>query len=149
MAKIYNDISGEQEQTSQSMKGYDHTRFSNDRRYMQLVLLAAHYYDNMSDLRKKWKRDIDYSMGRQLNDTVVYNGHTIRVHDYMELRGMPALSNDIITDKMVTMKGLVRQQYMAPTVKSVDSRLLYGISPAGNIKTVRRVYFADVTKWQA
>lgn len=122
MAKIYNDISGEQEQTSQSMKGYDHTRFSNDRRYMQLVLLAAHYYDNMSDLRKKWKRDIDYSMGRQLNDTVVYNGHTIRVHDYMELRGMPALSNDIITDKMVTMKGLVRQQYMAPTVKSVDSQ---------------------------
>ena len=66
MAKIYNDISGEQEQTSQSMKGYDHTRFSNDRRYMQLVLLAAHYYDNMIDLRKKWKRDIDYSMGRQL-----------------------------------------------------------------------------------
>ena len=63
MAKIYNDISGEPEQASQSMKGYDHTRFSNDRRYMQLVLLAAQHYDNISDLRKKCMRDIDYSMG--------------------------------------------------------------------------------------
>lgn len=40
---------------------------------------------------------------------------------------------------------LVHMLYM--TVKSVDSRLLYGISPAGNIKNVRRVYFADVSKW--
>lgn len=119
--KIYNDVSGEAERGSQSLKGYDHTRFSNDRRYMQLVFEAAEYYDNMRSLRRKWKRDIDYSMGRQLNDTVVYNGHSIRVHDYMEMRGMPALSNDIISDKMITLKGLVRQQYMAPTVKSVDS----------------------------
>ena len=40
---------------------------------------------------------------------------------------------------------LVRRLYM--TVKSVDSRLLYGISPAGNIKNVRRVYYADAEKW--
>ena len=113
--------SGDQEKGSNSLRGYDHTRFSNDYRYQHMVREASFYYDNMRELRDKWRRDIDYYMGRQLNDTVVYNGRTMTVHDYMELKGMAALSNDIISDKMITMKGIVRQQYMSPTVKSVDA----------------------------
>lgn len=101
--------------------GWDHRRFSNDALYMQLVRTAAHYFDNMRDMRKKWIRDTNYYMGRQLEDTVVYNGHRMTVRHYMELKGMPALSCDIITDKMVSLKGLVRNNYTSPSVESVDS----------------------------
>lgn len=82
---------------------------------------AVHYYNKMYDLHKKFIRNNDYYMGRQLNDEIVANGRTMSIHDYMEMKGMAPLSSDIITDKMVTLKGLVRNQYMAPKVKSVDS----------------------------
>lgn len=126
---MYDDVQRQPESginNGRKPTGYDHTRFSNDRVYMNTVRVAAHYYDNMRDLRKKWVRDIDYYMGRQLNDEVVYTDaqgrpHRVTVHDYMEMKGLPALSADIITDKMMPLKGLVRQQYMAPSIKSVDS----------------------------
>lgn len=118
---IEHEVTREREPGVNTMKGYDHTRFSNDYRYMRLVQTAAHYYDNMRALRLKWIRDLDYYMGRQLNDTVVYNGRRMTVKHYMEMKGMSALSADIITDKMISLKGLVRQQYMAPSIKGVDS----------------------------
>lgn len=118
---MQSDINGDREPGTNTMQGYDHARFSNDYRYSRLVQKAAHYYDNLRQLRKKWVRDLDYYMGRQLNDTVVYNGRTMTVKTYMEMKGMAALSADIITDKMISLKGTVRQQYMSPTVKAVDS----------------------------
>lgn len=42
---------------------------------------------------------------------------------------------------------LVREVYQ--TVKSVDSSLLFGIAPEGNIETNYNEYFADVAKWLA
>ena len=121
MNNLTTDTTGDVEKGSDSLKGYNHSRFNNSSEYSRLVREAAVYYDNMRELRIKFKRDIDYYMGRQLNDEVIYNGMTLSVHDYMEMKGLPALSSDIITDKMITLKGLVRQQYMAPRVKSVDS----------------------------
>lgn len=118
---MYNERTGEREPGAGSMSGYDHSRFNNSHEYTEMLQTAARYYDDLRSLRQKVRRDDDYCMGRQLNDTVVYNGHTMTVHDYMELKGMTPLSNDIITDKMVTMKGLYRNQYMAPKVKSVDA----------------------------
>ena len=118
--ELYNNLN-QKEKGVNTMKGYDHTRFSHDILYSQLVQIGAHYFDNMRALRKKWVRDTDYFMGRQLNDTVVYNGHKMTVKHYMELKGMPALSADIITDKLVSLKGLVRQQYMAPSIQNVDA----------------------------
>ena len=118
--ELYNNLN-QKEKGVNTMKGYDHTRFSHDILYSQLVQIGAHYFDNMRALRKKWVRDTDYFMGRQLNDTVVYNGHRMTVKHYMELKGMPALSADIITDKLVSLKGLVRQQYMAPSIQNVDA----------------------------
>ena len=117
---LYNERN-EKEPGVNTMEAWDHTRFSNDIKYMQLVQIAAHYWDNMRGIRKKWVRDIDFYMGRQLEDTVVYNGHRMTIKHYMEMKGMAALSPDIITDKMISLKGTVRQQYMAPSVKSVDS----------------------------
>jgi hypothetical protein len=119
---IYNEETRQPERGVYTSQGYDHTRFSNSREYTEMLQEAVHYYDRMHDLHRKFIRNNDYYMGRQLNDTVVYNGHSITVHDYMEMKGMAPLSSDIITDKMVTLKGLVRQQYMAPKVKSVDSQ---------------------------
>lgn len=118
---IYNEETRRKEQGLYTSQGYNHQRFNNSHEYSEMLMEAVHYYDQMRPLRKKFIRDIDYYMGRQLNDTVVFNGHSMTVHDYMEMKGMTPLSSDIITDKMVTLKGLVRQQYMAPKVKAVDA----------------------------
>lgn len=119
---IYNDATRQPEQKVFTSQGYDHTRFSNSHVYSEMVQMAANYFGQMRDLQMKFIRDTDYYMGRQLNDTIVYNGRPITVHDYMEMKGMAPLSSDIISDKMITLKGLVRQQYMAPKVKSVDAQ---------------------------
>lgn len=121
MRSIYNEDTRQKEQGLYTSQGYNHVRFNNSSEYSNMLLEAVHYYDQMRPLRKKCIRDLDYYMGRQLNDEVVFNGHTMTVHDYMEMKGMAPLSSDIITDKMVTMKGIVRQQYMAPKIKAVDA----------------------------
>lgn len=121
MRSIYNEDTRQKEQGLYTSQGYNHVRFNNSSEYSKMLLEAVHYYDQMRPLRKKCIRDLDYYMGRQLNDEVVFNGHTMTVHDYMEMKGMAPLSSDIITDKMVTMKGIVRQQYMAPKIKAVDA----------------------------
>ncbi len=121
MAKMYNEATRTEEQGVNSRKGYNHERFNNSSEYLQMVQLANHYHSQMYDLHKKWIRDIDYYMGRQLNDTVVYNGMTMTVHDYMEMKGMAPLSSDIITDKMVSIKGYMRNQYMSAKVKNTDA----------------------------
>ncbi|GEM_PF-1024588 len=120
-AQLTNENTNAQERGANSLRGYDHSRFSNDRKYALLVREAAHYYDDMRDLRKKFVRDIDYYMGRQFNDKVVYNGREYTVQQYMEIKGMAAIPFDIISDKMMSLKGTVRQQYMSPQVKSVDT----------------------------
>lgn len=118
---LYNNETRQPEQKLYTSAGYNHQRFNNSHEYMDMIHEATHYYDQMRPLRKKFIRNLDYYMGRQLNDEVVYNGHTMTVHDYMEMKGMAPLSSDIITDKMVTLKGLVRQQYMAPKATAVDA----------------------------
>lgn len=122
MSTMYNDTTRREEQEVGSHKGYNHARFNNDKFYSDLLWIAQQYYSQMHDLHKKFIRDNDYYMGRQLNDTVVYNGMTMTVHDYMEMKGMTALSNDIITDKMVSIKGYMRNQYMSAKVKNVDAQ---------------------------
>ncbi len=121
MSKMYNEASRQEEQTINASKGYNHTRFNNDKINSDLLWIACQYYSQMYDLHKKFIRDNDYYNGRQLNDTVVYNGMTMTVHDYMEMKGMAPLSSDIITDKMVSLKGYMRNQYMSAKVKNVDA----------------------------
>lgn len=118
---MYNEDTRQKEQGLYTSKGYNHEPFNNSAEYSKMLFEAVHYYDQLRPLRKKCIRDLDYYMGRQLNDEVEFNGHKMTIHDYMEMKGMSPLSSDIITDKMVTMKGIVRQQYMAPKVKAVDA----------------------------
>lgn len=119
---MYNNDTRQKERGINSQKGYNHARFNNSHEYTEMVYLANRYYGQMYDLHKKFIRDNDYYMGRQLNDTVVYNGMEMTVHDYMEMKGMTAFSNDIITDKMVSIKGYMRNQYMSAKVKNVDAQ---------------------------
>ena len=119
---MYNERTSEREPGTNSMRGYNHQRFNNSSEYTQILQIACRYYDDLRALRKKVKLDDDYVMGRQLNDMMMYNGHAITVHDYMELKGITPIANDIISDKLITLKGLYRQQYMAPKVKSVDAQ---------------------------
>lgn len=116
-----NPVTGSYEEGMDSLKHQEHQIFSNDMYYSRLVREAAHYYDQMRDLRKKWIRANDYFMGRQLNDEVVFNGRKITVSDYLKIRGLPEFQNDIISDKVLTLKGILRQENMAATCKATDS----------------------------
>lgn len=116
-----NPVTGSYEEGMDSLKHQEHQIFSNDMYYSRLVREAAHYYDQMRDLRKKWTRANDYFMGRQLNDEVVFNGRKITVSDYLKIRGLPEFQNDIISDKVLTLKGILRQENMAATCKATDS----------------------------
>lgn len=104
-----------------SLKGHEHKRFSNDYYYSELVQQAARYYDQMEGWRKKWTRANNYFMGRQLEDTVIHNGMKITVSQLLKIKGLPEFQNDIISDKVLTLKGLLRQESMAATCKSTDS----------------------------
>lgn len=96
-------------------------RFYTDGRSAELVRRAAFYYDEMGELRKKLQRANNYFMGRQLDDEVMVNGRKIRVADLLKQRGLPEFQNDILSDKVLTMKGILRQESMAATVRSTDS----------------------------
>ena len=117
---VKNDSTGIEERPMNSVR-YEHKRFSNARVYWELVQKAAFYYDNMSELRLKWRRANDLVMGRQLDEMITYNGHPMRLRDYIEMRNLPAYQNDIISDKVKTLLGLIRQQYTAPICKAVDA----------------------------
>lgn len=118
---VENPVSGAYEEGMDSLRWMEHKIFSSDSYYSQLLREAAHYYDDLEPMRKKWIRANDYFMGRQLNDKVVWNGRTITVEKYLQLKGLPAFQNDIISDKVLTLKGLLRQENMAATCKSTDA----------------------------
>lgn len=118
---LLNESNNEVEAGVNSLPGYEHKQFSNHHRYQKLVEAAAFYWDNMEELRRRWHRADDFMMGRQLNDLVTYNGQTMTIKRYMEMKGMPALSNDVISDKMLTLIGLVREQHTTAVFKPVDS----------------------------
>ncbi len=118
---IDNPVTGSYEEGMESLKHQEHRIFSNDGYYMRLVREAAHYYADMEPLRKKWSRANDFFMGRQLNDKIVHNGRTMTVEQLLKLKGLPIFQNDIISDKVLTMKGVLRQESMAATCKSTDS----------------------------
>lgn len=104
-----------------SLKGHEHKRFSNDYYYSELVRTACRYYDQMEEWRKKWTRANNFFMGRQLEDKVTWDGREITVSQLLKIRGLPEFQNDIISDKVLTLKGLLRQESMAATCRSTDS----------------------------
>lgn len=55
--------------------------------------------------------------------------------------------NDLNKYRIDSLNALVSSLYKA--VKEVDERLIFGISPAGNLKTVVKTYYADVYEWCA
>ena len=119
---IGNPVTGAYEEGMDSLKWQEHKLFSNDSYYLQLLREAQHYYDQLEPMRRKWLRANDYFMGRQLNDEIVWNGRKITVEKYLQLKGLPAFQNDIISDKVLTLKGLVRQENMTATCKDTDSK---------------------------
>lgn len=53
--------------------------------------------------------------------------------------------DDLTKYRKDSLNALVSSLYKA--VKEVDERLIFGISPAGNLKTVVKTYYADVYEW--
>lgn len=118
---LNNEYTGEREKGMDSLEHYEHKIFSNDGLYRSLLHQSVLYYDDMGPLRKKWTRANNYYMGRQLDDEVIYNGRKIKTKDLLKLRGLPEFQNDIISDKVLTLKGLLRQENMSCTCKSTDA----------------------------
>ena len=119
---IYNDDTRSEEMGRDTLKGQTHVKFQTTKRTRTLVNAAREYYDNMYELHEKWHRANDYVMGRQLNDEFIYNGRRMSTVQYLQMKGLPAMQNDFISDKMLTLVGLVRQQNTTSIFKAVDER---------------------------
>lgn len=120
-SEAYNNEWGENS-SSDTLKVWEHKKFSNDPLYMKLVQLAERYYEQMYDLHEKWHRANDFAMGRQLEDIVEYNGMYMTTERYIQMKGLPALQNDIISNKLKTLIGLVREQNTTTIFESLDDR---------------------------
>lgn len=117
---VINDISNYAEAAPDSLKGVSTAKFKSSESCLRLLHWACHYFDNMAELRKKWKRAQDFVMGRQLEETIEYNGRKLTIRQYMELQGMPILEYDVISDKLLSLVGLVRQQRATASCRAVD-----------------------------
>lgn len=117
---VINDITNYAEAGPNSLEGVSTQKFRVSDTTLKLLQWLSHYYDNMSELRKKWKRAQDFVMGRQLEEKIEWNGRKITIREYMELQGMPILEYDVISDKLISLVGLVRQQRATASCTAVD-----------------------------
>lgn len=117
---VINDITNYAEAGPNSLEGVNTQKFRVSDSTLKLLQWLSHYYDNMSELRKKWKRAQDFVMGRQLEEKIDWNGRKITIREYMELQGMPILEYDVISDKLISLVGLVRQQRATASCTAVD-----------------------------
>lgn len=117
---VINDITNYAEAGPNSLDGVSTQKFRMSDSTLKLLQWLSHYYDNMSELRKKWKRAQDFVMGRQLEEKIDWNGRKITIREYMELHGMPILEYDVISDKLISLVGLVRQQRATASCTAVD-----------------------------
>lgn len=117
---VINDITNYAEAGPNSLDGVSTQKFRVSDSTLKLLQWLSHYYDNMSELRKKWKRAQDFVMGRQLEEKIDWNGRKITIREYMELQGMPILEYDVISDKLISLVGLVRQQRATASCTAVD-----------------------------
>lgn len=117
---VINDITNYAEAGPNSLEGVSTQKFRVSDSTLKLLQWLSHYYDNMSELRKKWKRAQDFVMGRQLEEKIDWNGRKITIREYMELQGMPILEYDVISDKLISLVGLVRQQRATASCTAVD-----------------------------
>lgn len=118
--RLINDITNYAEAGPDSLKGVSTARFKQSESCLRLLQWACRYFDDMSELRKKWKRADDFIMGRQLEEPIEYNGRKIPLRKYMELQGMPILEYDTLSDKLISLVGLVRQQRSTASCRAVD-----------------------------
>ena len=95
---VINDITNYAEAGPDSLKGVSTTKFRVSESCLRLLRWACHYFDNMAELRKKWKRAQDFVMGRQLEELIEYNGRKVTMRQYMQSQGMPILEYDVISD---------------------------------------------------
>lgn len=117
---VINDITNYAEAGPNSLDGVSTQKFRVSDSTLKLLQWLSHYYDNMSELRKKWKRAQDFVMGRQLEEKIEWNGRKITIREYMELQDMPILEYDVISDKLISLVGLVRQQRATASCTAVD-----------------------------
>ncbi|MEG2003799.1 MAG: family 10 glycosylhydrolase, partial [Clostridia bacterium] len=68
------------------------------------------------------------------------------LEEYFDAKSFAKSEKDELVDfREESVNNLIFKLYSA--VKKTDSRLIFGISPAGNLKSVRKNYCADVFKW--
>nr|WP_297658402.1 hypothetical protein [uncultured Prevotella sp.] len=117
---VINDITNYAEAGPNSLQGVSTQKFRMSESNLKLLRWLCYYFDNMADLRKEWVRAQNFVMGRQLEDLIEWNGRKITIRKYMQLQGMPTLEYDVISDKMISLVGLMRQQRATASCTAVD-----------------------------
>ena len=117
---VINDITNYAEAGPNSLQGVNTQKFKVSDSTLKLLRWLCFYFDNMAELRKKWKRAQDFVMGRQLEELIEYQGRKVTIREYMESQGMPILEYDVISDKLISLVGLVRQQRATASCTAVD-----------------------------
>lgn len=117
---VINDITNYAEAGPNSLEGVSTQKFRVSESTLKILQWLCYYFDNMAELRKCWKRAQDFVMGRQLEEKIEWNGRKITIRQYMEMQGMPILEYDVISDKLISLVGLVRQQRATASCSAVD-----------------------------
>ena len=117
---VINDITNYAEAGPNSLEGVSTQKFKMSQSTLKYLHWLCYYFDNMAELRKKWKRAQDFVMGRQLEELIDWNGIKITIREYMQMQGMPILEYDVISDKLISLVGLVRQQRATASCTAVD-----------------------------
>lgn len=67
---------------------------------------ASRAYAALADFRRRRERQIDFTFGRQWNDTVTYQGRSMTEATLCEKKGTRPLVNNLIRQLVKTVTGL-------------------------------------------
>lgn len=80
--------------------------------YNEVVKLDeyAQYYDSLSDVRERFRKNVDFLRGRQLDEFVVDDdGNTLKESEYISAQGKTPFVQNIIRPVLRSIEGLFRQ----------------------------------------
>lgn len=90
------------------------------RRAFDIVLEAQQHYDNMSDFRRKRRRNKRYTYGDQWKDTIKVDCEDMTEEEYILKEGQVPLKNNLIRRLVRNVLGVYRSQAKEPTCTARD-----------------------------
>lgn len=92
----------------------------NDRRAFNILMEAQHYWNMMDDFRRERQRNMRYTYGKQWDDIVEVDGHSMTEEQYIKSQGNIPLKNNLIRRLVKSVLGVYRSQAKEPTCFARD-----------------------------